>query len=101
MDTLEKILRAEMEKYAIQGLNDEAYFAIAEPQKTYFIVGISEFDSARQVDTDIIVRLINDKIVIEKDMNSKPLVDALIDAGVPRDSIVLAYEGEEVPTQVG
>lgn len=97
MDTLEKVLCTEMEKYAVKGLNDEAYFAIAESQKTYFIVGISEFDSARQVDTDIIVRLINDKIIIEKDMNSKPLVDA----GVPRDSIVLAYEGEEVPTQVG
>lgn len=97
MDELKKILKIEMEKYAIKGLNDEAYFAQADSQNTYFIVGISELNKVRQVETDIIARIIEGKIIIEKDMNSKPLVDALEQAGVPREKIVLAYAGEKVP----
>ena len=35
-------------------------------------------------------------IVIERDVNDKPLVDALLQAGIPRKQIVLAYAGEPV-----
>lgn len=38
-----------------------------------------------------------DKIIIDLDINDKMLVDALLQAGVPRDQIVLAYAGESIP----
>jgi hypothetical protein len=41
-----------------------------------------------------VARLVGDRIIIERDVNDKPLVDALVEAGVPHGQIVLAYAGE-------
>jgi hypothetical protein len=38
-----------------------------------------------------------DRIIIDEDTTDRPLVDALISAGVPREKIVLLYAGEEAP----
>lgn len=32
-------------------------------------------------------------------MHNKPLVEALVQAGIPREKIVLAYAGEPVPQE--
>jgi hypothetical protein len=48
----------------------------------------------------LLVRLVHDHIVIERDINSKPLVDALMQAGIPRERIVLAYAGEPIPEPI-
>jgi hypothetical protein len=37
------------------------------------------------------------QVVIEQDVNDKPLVDALVQNGLHREQIVLAYAGEVVP----
>jgi hypothetical protein len=42
----------------------------------------------------LIVRLEGDTIIIERDINDKALVGALVQAGIPREQIVLAYAGE-------
>lgn len=34
------------------------------------------------------------------DMNNQPPVDALVQAGLPRERIILAYAGEPVPESV-
>ncbi len=44
----------------------------------------------------LVARVAGDRIIVERDVNDKPLVDALGQAGVPRRSIVLAYAGESV-----
>jgi len=38
--------------------------------------------------------VVGDRIIIERDMNDKPLVEALLQAHIPRQHIVLAYAGE-------
>jgi hypothetical protein len=43
-----------------------------------------------------IVRVDEDRVIIEEDLTDRPLVDALVAAGVPREKIVLAYAGESV-----
>ncbi len=60
----------------------------------FTIVSVGEVRDRRIVDMGLVVRLINDKIVIERDVNDKPLVDALVQAGIPRQQIILAYAGE-------
>lgn len=45
----------------------------------------------------MIALLVGDKIIIEEDGTDKPLVDALLQRGVPRDQIILAYRGEQAP----
>ena len=45
----------------------------------------------------LLVRILPGVVVIERDQNDKPLVDALVQAGIPREKIILAYAGEPVP----
>lgn len=39
-----------------------------------------------------------DTVIIDEDLTDRPLVDALVRAGIPREKIVLAYAGEPLPT---
>jgi hypothetical protein len=43
------------------------------------------------------VQIVGDKIVIEADFTDKPLYKALLNQGIPRDQIILAYAGETYP----
>ncbi len=45
----------------------------------------------------LLVRMLGETIVIEHDQNDKPLFEALVQAGIPRTQIVMAYAGEPVP----
>ncbi|MDZ4766279.1 MAG: element excision factor XisI family protein [Chloroflexota bacterium] len=42
----------------------------------------------------VMVRVVDDFVVIEHDIHDRPLWQALVRAGVPREKIVLAYVGE-------
>lgn len=44
----------------------------------------------------LVARVAGDRIIIERDVHDKPLVDAFGQAGLPRRSIVLACAGESV-----
>ncbi len=46
------------------------------------------------MEADPVVRVVGDRGIVERDINDKPLVDALVATGVPRGQIVLAYTGE-------
>ncbi|MEM9954393.1 MAG: element excision factor XisI family protein [Chloroflexota bacterium] len=91
------ILRAEMAKYGGEGLNCISY--IAENLDAMVFTSTTMFTGKQDPKPlmDLFVRVIADKIVIEVDKNSKPLVDALVQAGIPREQIILAYIGEKVP----
>lgn len=46
----------------------------------------------------VMARVVGDYVVIEEDRTDKPLVDALmINGGIPREKIILAYKGEKLP----
>lgn len=97
MDRLKETLHEVMSGYAGRALNGYSYLTVNETQHMYTIVSIGEARGKRIVDTGLVARLAGDKIIIEHDVNDKPLVDALVQAGVPRQQIVLAYAGEKVP----
>jgi hypothetical protein len=61
---------------------------------TVFTVG--DLPEKRVVDAGLIVRVVDDRIIIERDVNDKPLSDALLQAGVPREQIIMAYVGEPI-----
>jgi hypothetical protein len=44
----------------------------------------------------VMARILNDQIVIEADKTDRPLVDKLLEMGVLRQQIVLAYQNEPV-----
>jgi hypothetical protein len=96
MGNLKDILYQEMLKYAGEGINGTAYLTSNRESNVFVVVGIATFKGEVIVDSGLVVRLEGDHIIIEKDINSDPLHEALIQAGVPRSQIILAYLGESL-----
>jgi hypothetical protein len=100
MASLREIVVNETSKYAVDGLNGYSVLTSTPDQRFLTVVSIAEVRGQRLATTSLIVHLEPDTIIIEHDINSKPLVDALVQAGIPREKIILAYAGEPVPTSV-
>jgi hypothetical protein len=97
MDNLITILRQEIVKYAGEAINGYSYLAEDSEHCLFTTVSIAEIKGRHVAFADLIVRVIGDKIVIDDDRNSDPLYEALMEAGIPREQIILAYAGEPVP----
>lgn len=96
MDRLKEILRDTLLGYAGKGLNDYSYLTVDDQQQVFAVVDFGWYKDERIADAGLIVRLEGDYIVIERDVNDKVLVDALVQAGIPRQQIILAYAGESL-----
>lgn len=69
-------------------------------QQHFVVTSVGYIQEKRVVNVGLVVQLMNDTIIIDRDIDNKQLVDALLEAGVPRDQIILAYAGEPVPESV-
>lgn len=99
-NALKKITRLEVEKYA--GVSDQAvaYPVLDDERETYVVTAIRHSPGADHAWIIVQARLADDVVVIDEDnVFGDNLIDALEQAGVPREQIVLAYEGEQIPTQ--
>lgn len=97
VNMMREILHETLQGYAGKALNGYSYLTTSAEGNVFTIVSVAHFGDERIVDTGLVARLSGDTIVIEHDVNDKPLVDALIQAGVPRSQIILAYMGEASP----
>ncbi|MDQ7028108.1 MAG: element excision factor XisI family protein [Anaerolineae bacterium] len=91
------ILRTEIEKYTGEALNGQSYLAENIDSCLFTVISIGEFKGKHVSFADLIVRVVGDKIVIDDDRNSDPFYEALMQAGIAREQIILAYAGEPVP----
>ena len=97
MATLKEILVSELEKYAGEGVN-ALTFPVFDEQRQHYAIAIIDHPKRKQpTDVIILARIAGDKIVIEEDMTDKKLVDALLQQGITREQIILAYDGEAAP----
>jgi hypothetical protein len=98
MDTkhLKATLVDVLKGYAGEAGNGYSYLTHTDDGKLFTVISVAQIDDQHVVDTDLVVRLQNDVIVIERDVNDKILLDALVQAGVPREQIIPAYAGEPV-----
>ena len=96
MGTLRDMLYQVVEGYAGRALNGYSYLLSSPDRQVLAIVSVGSVRDRHIVDTGLVARLTGDRIIIERDVNDKLLVDALVDAGVTRKQIVLAYAGESV-----
>lgn len=97
MDNLSAIVREAVAGYAKNGLNSVAYLTQNADGTVYIVADTYTWQGKRSAGTSIFVRIVGEHIIIEIDMNDKPLVDALVQAGIPRQQIILAYAGEPIP----
>jgi len=95
MENLKQMVREAMATYAVEGENGYSYLTQSIDEDVFTVVYVSEQHGRTEVDTGLLVRIVNKRVIILRDQNNKPLVDALMQAGVPRDQIVLAYAGEQ------
>lgn len=97
MDTIKAPLIREIEAYTGEALNGYVFLTNNLEQTRFVLTAVGTVRGKRIVNTALVVQIIGEKIIIEQDTNSKPLVDALLQIGVPRSQIILAYAGEPVP----
>jgi hypothetical protein len=94
MDGVTDTLRRVMEGYSGRALNGHSYLLHSPDLQVFAILSVGHVRDRDIVDTGLVARLVGERIIIERDVNDKPLVDALVQAGVPRSQIVLKYAGE-------
>ena len=94
MDTLACSLESVMSGYAGHDLNGESFLTRSDDGSILTVISIGDLPGQHFAVTSLAARVTDGRIVIDADINDKPLVDALVAAGVPRDKIVLAYAGE-------
>jgi len=96
MDRLTDLLKACLEGYTGRALNGYSYLASSADDRKHTVISVGQLPDKRIVDASLIVHVVGDRIIIERDVNDRPLVDALQQAGIERQQIVLAYAGEPV-----
>jgi len=97
MDTMKDTLIKTMQGYAGRSLVGYSYFTSNEDSSFFTVTTVADNGEHRVVNHSLTVRLPGNIIIIEEDINNKPLVDALVQNGVPREQIILAYAGEAIP----
>jgi hypothetical protein len=97
MDQLEQILKEEVFKYAGGGFNLKMFPLANADQKVYAVNIIDAPLRKMGAGVVVLARIIEDFIIVEEDNTTKPLVEALMQRGIPRKQIILAYAGEGLP----
>lgn len=95
--TVKDILLHELHEYSRDPINGRSYLTLSPNGTMYAIIGIAKFQNKHLADADLIVECLDEWIVIHYDGHSIPLYESLVDAGIPRERIILAYAGETIP----
>jgi hypothetical protein len=101
VDDLKQILKAVLNTYSGEGLNGYSQLTANVDETMFTSVSVGTLKGRQFAFVDLLVRLVDGKIVIDEDRNSDPLVDDLVRAGIPRVQIILAYAGEPVSAPIG
>ena len=99
MDHIKQIVRQEVQKYAAGGRGANILlFAILDDEQGIYAVNAVDYPNRTDVaGVVVLARVVKNLVVIEEDMTDKKLFKALQQAGIMRDQIILAYDGEPIP----
>jgi hypothetical protein len=102
MDSLKNIVREEVLYYDGKGagLNCLTYAFIDEVRQHYGVIMVPYPYAEHKnlsIDPIIFVRVVDQCVVVESDHTYNPFHERLEKRGVPRDHIILAYQGEPIP----
>jgi len=76
--------------------------AIVDPTRDHYEVMNVGWDGTRRVHGSVIhIDIINGKIWIQHDGTNRPVADALLEAGVPREAIVLGFHPANLRQHTG
>jgi hypothetical protein len=97
MDTLKQIVREVVAGYTGRALNGYSYLTQSDDGTIFTVVDVSRVEGKHFSGISLVVRIFEEVVIVERDQNDKLVVDALMQAGIARDKIILAYAGEPVP----
>jgi nucleotide-binding universal stress UspA family protein len=97
MDSLTNVVKEVVFSYASDGLNLRTYPLANEDQQIYAVNVVDWPERSRPAAVVVLARVEGDQVIIEEDLTDRPLVEALVRAGIPREQIILKYaEGSAV-----
>ncbi len=101
IDNLTEIVRREVADYHGPALKATTYYFEDRTNQIYTVIMVPEYEYPRTEKSavTILARIVDDTVIVEEDITDRPLFEELMRAGIPRDKIVLAYAGEQAPTQ--
>jgi hypothetical protein len=97
MDDLKKTVRNVVEGYAGKAYNGKLYLTVSPAEDVFTVVGVGVLNDQRFVNTGLVVRVVGNYVIVERDRSDKIVLDALLQAGISRNQIILAYAGEPIP----
>jgi hypothetical protein len=102
VNELTAIVRREVADYAnARGWKAKIYSVEDEKRHIYTVIDVPDKDHPLVSKAGVIVmaHIENDKVIIDEDITDRPLYEALEEAGIPREQIILAYAGEKLPDE--
>ncbi len=97
MDSLKQIVHEVVSGYAGKVLNGYSYLTQNADGTVFTVVIVTRIQGKHVSGISLVVRIVGNTVIVERDQNDKIVLDALLQAGVPRAQIILAYAGEPVP----
>ncbi len=91
MASLASIVKEVVFSYASGGLNLRTFALSNEEQGVYGVNVIDWPERHRSAGVIVLARIEGEQVIIEEDLTDRPLVDALVTAGIPREQIVVKY----------
>ncbi len=100
MDSLKNTVRQVVADYTGKALNGYSYLTQSEDGLVLTVVDVARVQGKHHAGVSLVVRVVGENVIVERDQNDKLVVDALVQAGITRKKIILAYAGEPVPEPV-
>ena len=97
MDSLRDKVKQVVSGYAGKALNGISYLTQNDDGSVLTVTDFARIRGKHISGVSLIVRIVDNLIIVERDQNDKIVKDALVQAGIPREQIILAYAGEFVP----
>src|SRR5579859_7378469 len=91
MASLTDVVKEVVFSYASGGLNLRMYPLSNEDQRVYAVNVIDVPERNQPAAVVVLARIEDDKVIIEENITDRPLVEALVKAGIPRERIMLKY----------
>lgn len=73
------------------------YYSYDSMRHIYSVLTVPDIPRPFPARVIVMARLIDNYVVIDEDTTDRPLVTALVNAGISREEIVLLYAGEPLP----
>jgi len=95
--SIKTLMMQELHLYSRDPINGRSYLTTTPNSDVYAVIGIARLDNKPIVGADLVVEWHDEMIIVHHDSYSIPFYESLVDAGIPRERIILAYAGETIP----